>query len=780
MRFAADSDSELSRGYCACLVSALDGARPEEVLGVDPADLAPLSTPGAGSRASTWHNVLVGMQKRARAAIAAHEGRPPGEPFPSLVIGRDGAVRAQGSYAEAQAMFLSPDKSKISELVKSLREKKIGIVAHFYMDPEVQGILTAAKRHWPHIHISDSLVMADSAVKMAEAGCEYITVLGVDFMSENVRAILDQAGFNKVGVYRMSSDQIGCSLADAASSSTYTNFLNEASKYPPSLHVIYINTALETKAHAHEIVPTITCTSSNVVATILQAFAQIPDLNVWYGPDSYMGANIADLFQRMAVMPDEEIAEIHPSHNKKSINSLLPRLHYYQDGNCIVHDMFGHEVVEKIKEQYCDAFLTAHFEVPGEMFSLSMEAKTRGMGVVGSTQNILDFIKNHLKEALNRNIDDHLQFVLGTESGMITSIVAAVRELFDSYKSSQQSANIEVEIVFPVSSDAVSNTSVDGSHHLSSSAVTNFDKVSVVPGVSSGEGCSIHGGCASCPYMKMNSLGSLLKVCHQLPDRDNRLAAYQASRFNAKTPQGKLVAEVGCEPILHMRHFQAAKRLSDKLVHHVTHVPKIHWSSDENTKPEQQTNPPKKNQKNKKVAGLVELPNNHIERKLLLGGFVEVQASAASSQEKKHSVTIMAKKASWSWGSTFSLKKATKAPPKIQNDDDSKLIDEDSLLTVDDLKKPQLPDGVEPKDLPMFFLLAGDREVRATRKACKNCTCGQAKAEQKVKLDLTSEQINHPRSACGNCKPGDAFRCGTCRYRGLPPFKLGEKIKLPN
>ena len=108
MLFAADSDSELSRGYCACLVSALDGARPEEVLDVDVADLAPLGVAaGARSRANTWHNVLVGMQKRARAAIAAREGRPRGDPFPSLVIGRDGALRAQGSYAEAQVSSLS-------------------------------------------------------------------------------------------------------------------------------------------------------------------------------------------------------------------------------------------------------------------------------------------------------------------------------------------------------------------------------------------------------------------------------------------------------------------------------------------------------------------------------------------------------------------------------------------------------------------------------------------------------------------------------------------------
>lgn len=94
-----------------------------------------------------------------------------------------------------------PDESRVQELVNVLKEKKIGVVAHFYMDPEVQGVLTAAQKFWPHIHISDSLVMADSAVNMAKSGCQFITVLGVDFMSENVRAILDQAGFPEVHVY---------------------------------------------------------------------------------------------------------------------------------------------------------------------------------------------------------------------------------------------------------------------------------------------------------------------------------------------------------------------------------------------------------------------------------------------------------------------------------------------------------------------------------------------------------------------------------------------------
>ena len=76
----------------------------------------------------------------------------------------------------------------------------MGIVAHFYMDPQVQGVLTSAAARWPHIAISDSLVMADKAVRMAEEGCQAVAVLGVDFMSENVRAILDEAGHRDVAV----------------------------------------------------------------------------------------------------------------------------------------------------------------------------------------------------------------------------------------------------------------------------------------------------------------------------------------------------------------------------------------------------------------------------------------------------------------------------------------------------------------------------------------------------------------------------------------------------
>ncbi|GMI85775.1 homolog of yeast DRE2 [Hibiscus trionum] len=158
-------------------------------------------------------------------------------------------------------------------------------------------------------------------------------------------------------------------------------------------------------------------------------------------------------------------------------------------------------------------------------------------------------------------------------------------------------------------------------------------------------------------------------------------------------------------------------------------------------------------------------PMSAIERRLLLAGFSDGNRFHLKSVAQ--SFGVKAKKPPWKIGSSFAIKKNTvKSTLKIKMDDDSDLIDEDSLLTEEDLKKPQLPP-------------VGDCEVGTTRKACKNCTCGRAEQEEKVqKLELTMDQLNNPQSACGNCELGDAFRCSTCPYKGLPPFKLGEKVSL--
>ena len=98
--------------------------------------------------------MLETVKKQTRLLMADAEAPP----FPSLLITAD-AITAQGPFAEAQAEYLEPDVAAVDALVAELSSKNIGIVAHFYMDPQVQGVLMAAKAKYPHVFISDSLVM---------------------------------------------------------------------------------------------------------------------------------------------------------------------------------------------------------------------------------------------------------------------------------------------------------------------------------------------------------------------------------------------------------------------------------------------------------------------------------------------------------------------------------------------------------------------------------------------------------------------------------------------
>lgn len=469
-------------------------------------------------------------------------------PFPSLIVQANAFV-PQGDFARAQAEFLQPDLAEVQRLRTQLERLNAGVVAHYYMDPELQGVLTACD--WPHIAISDSLKMAGAAVSMAEAGIGTIYVLGVDFMSENVRAMLDASGHSEVLVYRVDERAIGCSLAESAEAPAYAAWLTKAAKTPRSLHVVYVNTSLRTKAHAQTLVPTITCTSSNVVQTVLQAAAQVPDLSIWFGPDTYMGRNLAQLFTELSQMTDAQVAAVHPDHTAASIGSLLARFHWFGQGMCVVHHMFGADVAERVRADYPDAFVTAHLEVPGEMFRLALEGQREDRGVVGSTAEILSFIKREVGDAVDAGAPARPRFVLGTEAGMITSIVRAVQAELRANRE-MGGPEIDVEIIFPVASAAV--------------AQVDDPDLALVPGVAGGEGCSVEGGCATCPYMKMNSLDALIDVMGRTGTSDRAaLRSFEPEAY-ADTIDGRTLAEVGTVSILHMREFQQTGAIGNELV----------------------------------------------------------------------------------------------------------------------------------------------------------------------------------------------------------------------
>jgi len=130
----AASDSAITAGLAGLLVSSLSGATPSDILSLDPAAVLPRLGLGPAvltpSRTHGLANLMEAIQRRTRKLV---QELPQ---FPSLVIRAD-AVEPQGMFAEVQAQYLTPDPQQVQQLVELLSSKKIGLVAHFYMDPQV-------------------------------------------------------------------------------------------------------------------------------------------------------------------------------------------------------------------------------------------------------------------------------------------------------------------------------------------------------------------------------------------------------------------------------------------------------------------------------------------------------------------------------------------------------------------------------------------------------------------------------------------------------------------
>ncbi|XP_015075008.1 sufE-like protein 2, chloroplastic [Solanum pennellii] len=108
MNFSVDSDSEITKGFCSCLMWVFDGAEPEEILSVTAEDLGDMNVglPKKGrSRVNTWHNVLFSMQNRTKDCVQERKRALSLEDLHSLVIRPHehvGGPSANGSYLESE------------------------------------------------------------------------------------------------------------------------------------------------------------------------------------------------------------------------------------------------------------------------------------------------------------------------------------------------------------------------------------------------------------------------------------------------------------------------------------------------------------------------------------------------------------------------------------------------------------------------------------------------------------------------------------------------------
>ncbi|KAG1683642.1 Anamorsin [Nymphon striatum] len=181
--------------------------------------------------------------------------------------------------------------------------------------------------------------------------------------------------------------------------------------------------------------------------------------------------------------------------------------------------------------------------------------------------------------------------------------------------------------------------------------------------------------------------------------------------------------------------------------------------------------------------------NKKIKSKLTLSGFVDIQEIKEVSvtdddlnkiktdlecgNESIRVVEVRCKKPSYDIGSQAPLK--LNLPVNSTNSNvqqvwslstsdtfEDDLVDEDQLLDEQDRKKP---------DAQSLKIVCNPNNKK--KKACKDCSCGLADEQSGQPIDTSKV-----KSSCGSCYLGDAFRCASCPYMGLPAFKSGEKILL--
>ena len=138
-----------------------------------------------------------------------------------------------------------------------------------------------------------------------------------------------------------------------------------------------------------------------------------------------------------------------------------------------------------------------------------------------------------------------------------------------------------------------------------------------------------------------------------------------------------------------------------------------------------------------------------------------VLAGLASSSERREadgSRVLVATRKATATVNAVPLKKQNAVSISLDDNADEDMIDENGLLAEENLLAP--PPAMGEKSAT---------DDCSGRKACDNCTCGRADAE------VTEKPKNAPKSSCGKCHLGDAFRCASCPYLGLPAFKPGEE-----
>ena len=244
---------------------------------------------------------------------------------------RDHTLKPTEVPVHIPAVLSTVEKSELKDEIRSLlTERNAVLVAHFYVDPDIQDLAeeTGGK-------VADSLEMARFG---RDHPAQTLVVSGVRFMGETAKILSPD---KRVIMPTLKAE---CSLDLGCPPDEFEAFCKE---HPDRTVVVYANTSAEVKALSDWVV------TSSVGLQIVEHLALRGEKVLW-APDQHLGAYIR---------------------HKTQADMLL------WSGACIVHEEFKFKALTDMKALYPEAGVLVHPESPAAVIDIA--------DCVGSTSQIV-------------------------------------------------------------------------------------------------------------------------------------------------------------------------------------------------------------------------------------------------------------------------------------------------------------------------------------------------------------------------------------------------------
>lgn len=225
-------------------------------------------------------------------------------------------------------------ETRLEKIKRLQKEKNVVILAHYYVDGEVQKIAD---------YVGDSFYLSKAATQVEQKN---ILFCGVSFMGESAKIL------NPKKNVIMADESADCPMAHMV---TVEQIEEVREKFEDLAVVCYVNSTAEIKA-----VSDVCVTSSNAVRVV----QRLPQKNIFFVPDNNLGRYVAE---------------------------KVPEKHFiFHDGFCHVHKSIHAKNVEEAKAVHPDALVLTHPECTQDVIALS--------DFVGSTSEIIDYATNSTAE----------------------------------------------------------------------------------------------------------------------------------------------------------------------------------------------------------------------------------------------------------------------------------------------------------------------------------------------------------------------------------------------